>query len=162
MKIKLDTLTLVTFDKENIKHVAFLKELIKDETILKWFSGITNNLLHNHGDEFFYRSFFVQDANENLVAYMNIGAYNEGEKAVYLRSATRKAYRGKGIGKTLLLELTDYIFKNYNQVDMIKLKIDNENKPSIATANACGYKWILKDYYGKLNPNLLKDNNLNK
>lgn len=162
MEIKLDTLKLVTFDKDQEHHVIFLKELIKDKTILRWFSGITNNLLHNHGDEFFDRSFFVEDENNNLVAFINIGDFNEIERAVYLRAATRREYRGLGIGKTLLLEITNYIFKNHNEVDMVKLKIDSENKASLATANACGYKWLEKDYYGKLNPNLINDNELKK
>lgn len=154
--IPLTNLSLVIFDKNNPEHVRFLKYLVKDKTILARFQGITNNLLHNHGDEFFDRSFFVSNeiGGGVLIGFINIGAFNEREKSVYLRAAIDIKTRGAGYGKQLLREVTDYIFNNYHQVESIRLKIASDNKASLGTANACGYKWLSDDFYAAYNPNL--------
>ena len=56
-KIILNDLELVIFNKDNKDQLNFLKSIINDKIILARFQGIANNLLHNHGDEFFDRSF---------------------------------------------------------------------------------------------------------
>lgn len=152
---KLNNLTLVNFDKENKEHLEFLKKLIHDESIKKWFNGICSGLISNPNNEFFGHSFFVKD-NEDLVGYVNIGDFNTNEKSVYLRSAVEKNKRGKNYGKTILADITDYIFDNFNEVESIRLKIDRENKASLMTANACGYLWLTDDFYYKSNPNIKK------
>ena len=152
---KLNNLTLINFDKENKEHLEFLKKLIHDESIKKWFNGICSGLINNPNNEFFGHSFFVKD-NEDLVGYVNIGDFNTNEKSVYLRSAVEKNKRGKNYGKTILSDITDYIFDNFNEVESIRLKIDRENKASLMTANACGYLWLTDDFYYKSNPNIKK------
>lgn len=72
--IKLKTLDLEVFNKDNIEHMTFLKSLIKDKTITSRFQGLTNGLLHNHGDKFFDRGFFVS-SNDVLIGYIKIGDY---------------------------------------------------------------------------------------
>ncbi len=152
IKRELNTLTLVNFDKENKAHLEFLKKLVHDESIKKWFTGISSGLINNPNNEFFGHSFFVEDNNE-LIGYINIGNINN-ENSVYLRAAVDKDKRGNNYGKTILSETTDYIFDNFNEVENIMLKIDKENKASLMTADSCGYLWLRDDYYYKKNPNI--------
>lgn len=154
MVIELSTLSLVTFDKNNPKHLIFLKKLIKDKIVSERFQGFTQHLLHNFGNEFFDRGFLIL-LEQDIVGYVDVGEYNYKNDSVYLRCAIDEDFRGKAIGRRLLSELTDYIFNNYPFVENIRLKIADDNKASLKVALACGYKWEDKDYYVKTNP--LKD-----
>ncbi len=155
MEYPLETLKLVTFDKNNLEHMLFLKSLRQDESIKERFQGIAANLLHPT-DRFWGNSYFVKDK-DTLVGFLNIGNYNIEEKSVYLRGATLKGYRGMGYGKKFLKESTDYIFNNYLQVESIRLVIARDNIASLKTAEDCGYTWLNKDIYIAYNPNLRKD-----
>lgn len=152
---KIGLLSLYAFNKENKDDIDFIKRLIHDETITKRFQGIGVGLLNDRGNEFFNRSFLVK-YNANYIGYINIGAFNEEEKTVYLRAAIDKSQRGNAFGKTLLSEITEYIFKNYPQIENISLKIASDNKASLMTANACGYVWLRDDFYIKENPYINK------
>lgn len=148
--VSLGTLKLNTFDKDNKQMLEFLKKLIKDETIISRFQGMTVGLLKNDRNEFFGHGFLVTDNNE-FVGYIGIGDYNQKEKSVYLRYAIDKEKRGKSYGKTLLNEITEHIFKNYSSIESIRLKIASDNKASLMTANSCGYKWLNDEFYSKDN-----------
>lgn len=153
---RLKTLTLTTFEKNDKEALTFLKRLIGDDTIKKRFQGITVGLLENLKKQFFGFSFLVK-FNEEYIGYINIGNYNEEEKSTYLRAAIDKDKRGLEYGKTLLAEITEYIFQNYPQVENIRLKIARDNIPSLMTAKACGYDWLEGDLFIKHNP-YIKEN----
>ena len=148
---KIGTLTLHTFDKDNNEEKDFLKKICFDETIKKRFQGITIGLLNNPRKEFFNHGFLVTH-NDTFIGYIGIGAYDDINHSVYLRAAIDKDKRGHSYGKTLLSEITEYIFQMYPQVENICLKIANDNKASLMTANACGYQWLRDDFYIKYNP----------
>jgi len=148
---KIGELTLNIFDKTSKQELEFIRKLCKDETISKWFQGIMVGLTNNSKKEFFNHSFLVTH-NKDLIGYINIGSYNEEEACVYLRAAIDKEKRGFSYGKMLLTEITNYIFKNYNNIESIRLKIEKENKVSLNTAISCGYEWLKDDYYIKNNP----------
>ena len=151
----MESLSLYKFSKDDKDALFFIEKLAKDESIKKWFSGIFVGLLNNPNNEFFDHSFLVK-SNDIYVGYIKIGKYNEEEKCVYLTAAIDKDLRGHSYGKTLLTETTEYIFQNHPQVESIRLKIDNNNKASLMTANSCGYRWLKDDYYMKENPYLKK------
>lgn len=158
MELCLKTLTLTTFNKDNLEELIFLKKLCKDNTIKKRFQGIAVGLLNNPNNEFFDHGFFVKH-NNTLIGYIGIGAYNKYEKCVYLRAAINKEQRGLSYGTTLLSEITDYIFKTYSEVLSIRLKINDNNKPSIKVAISNGYKNLYNDFYIKYNPYLINSEN---
>lgn len=149
MNIKLETLTIHNFDKNNKTELEFIKKLCNDETIKSRFQGLLRGLIDDKG--FFDHGFLVSH-NNNLVGYVYIGSFNDEEKCVYLRAAIDKDKRGMNYGKTILSEITEYIFKNYSQVESIRLKIASDNKASLMTSNACGYQWLIDDFYIKYNP----------
>jgi len=152
---KIGTLTLNIIDKENKEDLEFIKKLCKDKTITSRFQGITLDLLNAKKKEFFNHSFLVTH-NDEYVGYIKIGQYNEQEKSIYLRAAIDLEKRGKSYGKTLLNEITEYVFQTYSQVESIRLKIANDNKASLMTANSCGYEWLRDDFYIKNNPYINK------
>lgn len=114
--------------------------------------------MHNFGDELFGRSFLIVQ-NNNIVGYLDIGNFNQIESCIYLRCAIRKDFREQNIGKNILNEVTHYIFNTYPYIDSIRLKIAQDNIPSLKIAQACGYQWLNGDYYGKYN---LKYQNIRK
>lgn len=152
MVINFTNFQITSFDKSNPIHLSFLKSLIKDKTILERFQGFSQHLLHNFGDEFFDRGFFIV-YNDTIVGYLDIGNFDQIESCVYLRCAIHKDFRGQNIGKSILNEITHYIFYTYPYIESIRLKIAQDNIPSLKIAQACGYQWLNDDYYGKYNPN---------
>ena len=71
------------------------------------------------------------------------GGFDENDKAVYIRQAIFKEYRGnkeKRYGTLLLNEITDYIFSNYPMVHYIKARIHHDYISSMKMAWNCGFK----------------------
>lgn len=158
-KIKLKTLELITFDKNNSEHLHFLKTLIKDESITERFQGIFSSLIHNNNNNLYDKGFFISN-NQKLIGYIHIGNYNKDERSLYLRIAIASYKRGEGLGKRSLKEITDYIFENTKEVENLRLKIAKDNKASINTAQAAGYTWLIDEFYIKYNPYLEIEKNI--
>ena len=151
--IKLDNLSLNIVDKNDRIALEFIRKLCHDESIKKRFQGILGGVLNNPSQELFGYGFLVSH-NGEYIGYVRIGNFIEEEKSIYLRAAIDSDKRGHSYGKMLLSEITEYIFQNYSKVESIRLKIAEDNKPSLMTANACGYVWLKDDYYIKYNPYL--------
>ncbi len=151
--LKLETLSLHTVDKKDKVALEFIKKLCHDKTISDRFTGLTEGLLTNPEKKFFGYSFLVT-YNDKYIGYIRIGNIYEDEKSVYLRAAIDQDARGNNFGATLLNEITEYIFNNYHEVESIRLKIAPDNIPSLKTAEAGGYKWLIDDFYIKYNPYL--------
>ncbi len=149
--IKLDTLSLCKFDKDNKYHMIFLKKLLNDETIKERFQGLLPKLMKNMDDCVIGKGFFIAD-NDKLIGYVDIGNYNANERAVYIRQAIDKDERGQSYGKKALIETCDFIFRTYSEVENIKARIAPDNEVSIRMAIACGFSNIRDDYYGIENP----------
>lgn len=150
MEVSEEKIKLVNFDKDNIEHVLFLKNLINDETIKSRFQGLLPNLMKN-SKEIFNKGFFLSFKNE-LVGYIDFSSFNT-EEAVYFRGAISQEHRGKKLGKKMLKDISNYTFENYPYVKFIKLKIEKDNISSIKVALSNGFYNIDKDYYVLENPN---------
>ncbi|MBQ9072343.1 MAG: GNAT family N-acetyltransferase [Bacilli bacterium] len=148
---KLETLTIHTFDKNDVKALEFIKKLCNDETIKARFQGLLVGLLNNKNNDFFNHGFLVS-YNDTYIGYINIGEFNNEEKYVYLRADIDKDIRGAKYGQRLLSEITEYIFINYPQVESIRLKIASDNKPSLKVADSCGFVLAGYEIYAKNNP----------
>ena len=151
MEIKLDTLSLIFFDKDNENHILFLKKIMHDESIKKRFNGFLHRLNSRTNQGVLNKAFFLSNNNE-LIGFIDIGSYSEEEKAIYLRGAIDKGKRGFNYGHKMLKEVSDYIFKNYPQVEEIKLKIADDNISSIKTAESCEFINMLNGNFEKRNP----------
>ena len=85
---------------------------------------------------------------------------------IYLEYSILKEYRGKGLGKLLLSEISNYLIDNYN-IKSIMLDIDPSNVPSIMTAVSCGYiaddeEYISRNMNGKILYRIDNYNYINK
>lgn len=145
--MRMDTLYLVSFDKDNKKHLEFVMNLLHDESIRKRFQGIFTSLSSNN-DEIYGNAYLVKDG-PNLVGYIDIG--NLDDDTIYLREAVSEEYRGQKYGARILKEVTNFLFNNVEDLEFIKVRIANDNISSLKTADACGYRWLEKDYYYKQN-----------
>ena len=85
-------LTLVNFNSNDKTHLMTLKKLAKDSDITSRFNGFLQHL-NNKNSNFFNKGFFVKDEG-NLIGYIDLSNFNEEEKAVYIRQAIFKEYRG--------------------------------------------------------------------
>ncbi len=146
--MKMDTLYLVSFEKENKEHLEFVMELLHDESIKKRFQGIFRSL-NNMSDEIYDNGYLINDGKE-LVGYIDIGALNE-DGTIYLKEAVSSKYRGMNYGSRILKEVTNFLFMNVDELDRIILRIADDNISSLKTADSCGYRWLEKDYYYKDN-----------
>lgn len=146
--MKMDTLYLVSFDKDNKQHLEFVMELLHDETIKERFQGIFTTL-SNISDDIYDSAYLVKDGNE-LIGYIDISNLDD-DGAIYLREAVSEKHRGNCYGSRILKEVTKFLFNNVGEVERIKLRIASDNISSLKTADACGYKWLEKDYYYKDN-----------
>ena len=155
MKIQLDTLSLVTFDKENTDHINFFKKIVHDTTIKNRFTGFLSSL-NAKSDTIIGKGFFLED-NDELIGFVDIGKFNKDEEAVYIRGAIDKEKRSKNYGHKMLEETSNYIFLNYPEVKNIKLKIASDNISSIKTAESCGFINMLNGCYKKINPYSLQN-----
>ena len=145
--IELQTLKLVKFDKKNSFHISFFKKLNGDPSIKKRFQGLFAPLVSK---ERFGRAFLVSD-NNDLVGYIEIGEVNLEDYSVYLRAAVDESKRGHDYGKKILSETSEYLFDN-TDIRSIKLKIADDNIPSMKVAFSCGYEKIGKEIYKLDNP----------
>lgn len=152
-RIELESLSLVTFDKQNAEHLNFFKKLVTDDSIIRRFGGLLHMLNNSSNNESFFNcGYFVLAGNE-YIGYIDIGRYIQDEEAIYLRSAIVKEQRNKGYGSRTLNETSNYIFENYPAVREIKLKTVTDNIEALKTIKSCGFKPIYGTLFSKRNPN---------
>lgn len=145
--IELKTLKLVNFDKKNSSHISFFKKLNGDSSIKKRFQGLLSPLVSK---EKFGKAFLVGD-NNDLVGYIEIGEVDPDDDSVYLRAAVDEDKRGHGYGKRILSETSEYLFDN-TDIRSIKLKIADDNIPSMKVAFSGGYEKMGNEIYKLDNP----------
>ena len=158
MEIKLETLSLNSFDINNKDHIVFLKNMIHDKSITTRFNGFLPRL-NSKSKSIFDKAFLLVN-DTNIIGFVDIGAFNKEERAVYLRGAIDKSNRGNNNGHKMLYEVSNFIFSNYPNVEKIKLNIAKDNIASIKTAESCGFYNMLNGFYEKRNPYITKNSNI--
>lgn len=150
--IKLNTMELVYFDKENEEHLRYLKSLLSDKNIISRFQGILPALVSKNS--FFDKGFFIRYADE-YIGCVIFGKYNSDEKNVYIRGfAIDKNHRGVMVGEHRLAqiaddEITKYIFNTYPEVSSILITVSPENGAGNKSAIRYGYSHVSDTRYSK-------------
>lgn len=136
--IELEPFTLETFDKENQKHLLFLKEVVEQNKKNHYVPNIESRMNReiNTRQFPFEQGYFVKKE-DNLVGYLWLGGMRND--TIYLEYLIEEANRRKGYGKAILESMTDYLFENYN-IESIYLDVDRSNFVSQKTAESAGYQ----------------------
>lgn len=149
MKIELNNIVLSSYNEEDIKHNNLISKFLNNSSS-NYVHDIDRRLMDNKrkNDSIFDKGYIVS-LNNNLIGYIFISKLIKDD--IYLEYSILKEYRGKGLGKMLLSEISNYLMDNYN-IKSIVLDIDPSNIPSIMTAVSCGYM-VDEDEYIERNMN---------
>lgn len=136
MNIALETLNLVRYDEN--KHKFLLDELEKGESSSDFIHQIGQRLVNSKSnDRTVFQSGFVVEDKGNPIGYLYISYMQKDE--VYIEYSVLKSQRGKGYGRTIINEATNYLFSEHN-IWQVKLDISPSNKNSMYIAESCGFE----------------------
>lgn len=149
---KLDKLYLSFYDSNNIDHRLAKKELLSGKSYSKYIKQIDDRLVDKKHECFSLDSAYLVYLQGKVIGYVFLSNINKYK--IYVEYSIIDNYRKKGIGKLLLIEITEYILNNYN-VKEIALDIDMSNLASINLAESCGY--YMEEEFDKNTANNSKD-----
>lgn len=141
MNIKLETLNLTRY---NEKYEKLRNELENGSSSSKFIHQIAQRLDTSiYSKENVFQSAFVVLDDEVPIGYLYISSNKNDE--VFLEYSLLKDFRGKGYGKRLLNEISDYLFINHN-IRSIRADVDPSNKNSMMLLESCGYLFDEEEY----------------
>lgn len=140
MEQELETLKLVSYDKNNLKHNKAKISLLSDFNFKKYFG----DFFLRDADEYFTNSdkielkkiYLIED-NNDIVGMIRLFSYHE-LGYINIQYAVLPEYRGFGYGKRILSEITKYIMSDPN-IKCVEGDIDKTNIGSIKIATSIGY-----------------------
>lgn len=140
MRIKLKTLSITTYDKNNKKKYRFVKEMAEDPLI---FQLVSNKLDHElmkscDDEEVLIGSSYIVCDQKKLIGYLKL-ADLEMSGILTIHYAVHPDYRHQGYGTKILTEVASYALHNISKVNTIQLNINKINDKSIACAKKAGY-----------------------
>ena len=152
MKIKLKTLSLNTYNVDNRKQYRFVDEMKNDPLVKEFVSEITDHYLikAKNDEQIEIGSSYLVSEQKKLVGYIRLNELDVNG-VLTLHYAVHPDLRKQGYGTKILVEVSDYAFKNIDRVTKIRLYIRNYNKGSIKCAEHAGFK---------LQKNLIEENPL--
>lgn len=135
MNIVLETLQLVRYSEEKYKNLK--DEFENGISSSNYIHQIAERLEYSRNDNknIFNTAFVVLDE-EIPIGYLFISSMIRDE--VFLEYAVLKEFRGIGYGSSIVNDVTNYLFQNFN-IRSIRLDIDPSNKNSLLVANSCGF-----------------------
>ena len=152
MKIKLKTLSLITYDETKKKHYHFVKDMCSDQLMQMFIpEPIEHQLIDSSNDtKVEIGSSYIVGDNKALVGYVRLNELDDCG-VLTLHYGVGPDFRRKEYGTRILVEVSDYAFKNIDNVNGIKLHIRNINQGSIK----CAKKALFKQEISSINDNPL-------
>lgn len=154
--LKLDHFTLELFNEDNEEHVKLKNAIIdmKDSDLISKnidayirrnkdlgaVDNITRTYVVAYDNDYIGLTF----VNYHPEEVINGKKYSE---EIEIGLGILPKYRNKGLGSTLERELSDKLLEIFPRFRFIVAKIDNDNLPSIKTAENAGFKRIIDDEY---------------
>lgn len=139
MKIKLKTLSIITYDMSKRKNIRFVTELKEDQLMRKFVSDtIEKRLISSSSDDNIkIGSSYIVNEDKNPIGYIR---FNElEENTLTLHYGVHPNNRKKGYGSKILLEVSNYVFQNMSDVSKIRLCIRSYNIGSRKCALNAGF-----------------------
>ena len=141
MNIQLQTLNLTRYDE---KYEKLKTELENGASSSRFINQIAQRLDSSiYSKENIFQSAFVVLDGDVPLGYLYISSNLNDE--VFLEYSILKDFRGKGYGKKLLNEISDYLFVNHN-IRSIRADVDPSNKNSMMLLESCGYIFDEEEY----------------
>ena len=135
MIIELETLRLVRYSSQEYRTLK--EELENGGSSSEYIHQIGERLeLSKDNDRSVFQSAFVVLDGNIPIGYLFISSMMRDE--VFLEYAVLKEFRGMGYASDMVMEVSNYLFQNYN-IRSIRLDIDPSNEKSILVANSCGF-----------------------
>lgn len=131
MDISLDNYKLIKLRKNSLNEVNFIRELFTDNEVISYLGHLEND---------FSNVYVVSDSEGNYIGYLSMSNIILNIKnliSITLYYAIDKKYRGMGYGTKLLNEVSDYLL---NEVDMLVMMIDVNNKSSLKVAEKASFE----------------------
>ena len=144
--IKLDGLYVDKLDRENIKHLQFLKELMKSNNISYLWDLEKTKLELNKKEDSWIEEYLYFDNVNNPIGYINLSPPTEGIKGITtsLYYAISEQYRNLGLGSKMVAEIADYLFTVQN-IDCIVGEVEKENIASQKALEKAGMDIAYQD-----------------
>ena len=145
--IKLDSLYMEKLDRENIKHLQFLKELMKSSNIsYLWDLEKAKLELNKKEESSWVEEYLCFDDSNNPIGYMNLSPPTDGIKGrtTSLYYAISEQYRHLGLGSKMVAEMIDYLFTN-QKIDCIVGEVEKENIASQKALEKAGMNIAYQD-----------------
>lgn len=140
MEQKLETLKLLSFDKNNLEHNVAKRKLLNDDEFKKYFGEFfikdADNYFNNSDKIELKKVYFIEEK-DNIVGMIRFFSYHE-LGYVNIQYAVLPEYRCLGYGRKILSEMTKYIMNDSN-IKCIEADIDKTNIGSIKIATSLGY-----------------------
>ncbi|MCI6266902.1 MAG: GNAT family N-acetyltransferase [Erysipelotrichaceae bacterium] len=133
-KIELEDLLLIKVDKNNLKHLEYLKKLFqnKEDKSMDFLGQLDQQIDDN--------TFIVQNKHDKKVGYfaMSKPVINYlGLSSISLYYTIEPTYRSKGYATILLQEMSQYLLEKN---DMLVLNIHKKNLASRRVAEKAGFQ----------------------
>ncbi|HIT21900.1 MAG TPA: GNAT family N-acetyltransferase [Candidatus Scybalousia intestinigallinarum] len=145
--IKLDRLYMEQLDRENIKHLQFLKELMKSSNIsYLWDLEKTKSEFNNKERSSWIEEYLCFNDSNTPIGYMNLSVPTDGinGRTTSLYYAISEQYRHLGLGSKMVAEMTDYLFTN-KMIDCIVGEVEKENIASQKALEKAGMNIAYQD-----------------
>lgn len=143
--MKLDNFILEEYDNTKEDHKRTILEISSDAEGRMYLGDLrtTVDCIKGFGDNESFNCVYIAYYNDTAVGFISISENCDYE----ICSGIRPKYRGEHLGALLLQEFSEKIFEKYNEVDELKLYIDNTNISSIKSAKLVGYEEIENEIY---------------
>lgn len=130
-----------TYTGEGLEVVA-LVELLTDRSVSGYLDNIDERLENSNDNDILNNAYLVKNKDGKIIGYVNLF---KKENILEEHYALLKSERGKGLAKSIVLELSDEILRRRQDVDEILLKIHIGNLESKNVAINSGFKKISTD-----------------
>jgi len=139
MKIVLDSFVLEEYDEENLEHVNVIYELNKDGSTKKFLGDINYMLMRIkiRSEENKYNRAFIAYFGDHPIGYISLSYINNEYQ---IASGILNEFRRENLASSLLQDFSYYLLDNFEDIDKLVLRIDEDNIGSQMVASLVGYE----------------------
>lgn len=125
-----------TYTEDGLEVVALI-DLLTDRSVSAYLNDIDVRLMQPEESDLLNNAYLVKTKEDRIIGYVNLFKRDNTLEQHY---AILKNERGKGYAKSIVLELSQEVFKRRSDIDEILLKIHVNNIESKRVALSTGFK----------------------